>query len=371
MTGLEMPFRYWQGGCGVDAEIYKQMALELVQASGVELLLHTFVYSAYVHDGRLISIDAACKAGTVTLSASVFVDATGDADLCKAAGVPYELGDSSGVCMSSTLCFNLAGVDTEALYCYLEENPDELGNHPRLGKYIRDPRATAIVQGFYTLIDKARANGDLSFDLPEPGLGMCPLPTPGMFHVNALRLPGLNPVDPDHLTRLEVKERAYLMELFAFIKKYIPGCSEAFIASSATQIGVRESRRILGEYRLTLADIENGTKFNDAVVRTMWGHTDKHSGSSMQWSFHFIPGPYYIPYRSLIPREVGGLLAAGRNISAQHDAMASFRIMPICSAIGEAAGTAAALSVRQSVTPSELSVGLLRETLKMNGVKLD
>lgn len=371
MTGVEMPFRYWQGGCGLDAEIYKQMALELLKNAGADVLLHAFISDASVRDGKLESIGFAAKGGHIRLQADVFVDATGDGDLCAVAGVPFELGDGQGNCMGSTLCFNLGGVDTEKLFRYLEENPDELGNHPRLGKYIRDPRATAIVQGFYALIAEAHAKGDLAFELPESGLGMCPLPTKGAFHVNAIRLPGKNPIDPTDLTELEVVERGYLMNLFAFIKKYVPGCAESFIMTSGVQVGVRESRHIEGEYRMILKDIEAGTRFDDAVVRTKWGHTDVHSGSGMQWSFSFIEGPYYIPYRALVPKQVDGLLAAGRLISAEQAAMASFRIMPVCSAIGEAAGAAAALCAKSNTEPRRLDAAFLQDALARAGVRLD
>jgi hypothetical protein len=139
---------------------------------------------------------------------------------------------------------------------------------------------------------------------------------------------------------------------------------------SATQIGVRESRRIRGEYTLTIDDIKSGTRFPDAVVRTKWGHTDVHSGKDMGWSFEFIEGPYYIPYRCMVPLRVENLLVAGRSISATRQAMASIRIMPICSAIGEAAGTAAALSASDGKAPRDLDPGLLRETLKSQGVLL-
>ena len=166
-------------------------------------------------------------------------------------------------------------------------------------------------------------------------------------------------------------ERGYLMNLFAFIKKYVPGCAESFIMTSGVQVGVRESRHIEGEYRMMLKDIEAGTRFDDAVVRTKWGHTDVHSGSGMQWSFSFIEGPYYIPYRALVPKQVDGLLAAGRLISAEQAAMASFRIMPVCSAIGEAAGAAAALCAKSNTEPRRLDAAFLQDALARAGVRLD
>ena len=145
---------------------------------------------------------------------------------------------------------------------------------------------------------------------------MVALPIPGSFHVNTVRLPGLNPVDVRDLTTMEVVERGYIDEAFRFIRKYIPGCGNSFVMQSAAQIGIRESRRMEGLYKLKVEDIQAGTPFPDAVARFKWGHTDVHSGNGMQWSFEFIEGPYYIPYRALVPAGTGGLLVAGRCVSA-------------------------------------------------------
>ncbi len=244
--------------------------------------------------------------------------------------------------MGSTLCFNLGGVDTENC-SGTWKNPDELGNHPRLGKYIRDPRA-GYRPGLLRADRPGARKGDLTFDLPESGLGLRPLPTRGAFHVNAIRLPAKTR-QSDRPHGAGGAERGYLMNLFAFIN----------ISPAARKFHHDQRRRacgnpgnIEGEYRLVLRDIQAGTRFDDAVVRTKWGYTDAHSGSGMQWSFSFIEGPYYIPYRALVPQRVDGLLAAGRLIRAEQAAMAPFRIMPVCSAIGEAAGRRGAVRKAQT-----------------------
>lgn len=370
MTGIEMPFCYWQGGCGIDAEIYKSLALDMAAESGVDLMLHTLVIGARMDgESRVSALEVFNKSGRQEIAAKMFVDATGDGDLAEYAHVPYRLGDEGG-CMSPTLCFNIAGVNMETLYRYLEENPDELGEHPRLGKYIRDPRKSSIIQGFRRLIAKAKEAGDLTIDTPEQGIGMVVLPTEGSFHVNAVRLPGLNPISGEDLTTMEITERAYIDKAFRFIKKYIPGCENCYVMQSAAQIGIRESRRIVGEYTMVVDDIRNAVRYPDAVARYKWGHTDVHSGTGMQWSFEFIEGPYYVPYRALVPVKVDNLLFAGRCISATQAAMASIRIMPICSGTGEAAGTAAALCAQKGICPHELDVTLLQSELVKKGINL-
>jgi len=369
MTGIEMPFRFWQGGCGIDAEEYKNLAFDMVKEAGVDLLLHTWVTGAIKEGDSVTGIEVFNKSGRKEIYAKNVVDATGDADIAAMAGVPFSLGDEDGI-MSSTLCFTIGGADMEKLYAYLEENPDELGNHPRLGKYIRDPRKSSILQGFYKLIRKAKEAGDLTIELPEPGVGMVVLPMPGTLHVNAIRQPGMNTVDAEDLTTMEIKQHEAMEQLVRFMRKYIPGLENVYVLASAALVGVRESRRIHGEYQMTIDDIKNGTPFSDAIVRTKWGHTDVHSGKSMQWSFEFIEGPYYIPYRSLVPLKVDNLLVVGRCISATKKAMASIRIMPLCSMTGEAAGTAAAMAAKKGIRPRDIDTDELRGVLRKNGVVL-
>lgn len=369
MSGVEMPFCFWQGGCGLDAEDYKALALSLLEEAGAELLLHAWAGGVLMEGNQVIGVTVYHKSGKTDITAKTVIDATGDGDVAALAGVPFELGDEEG-CMSSSLCVNIGGVDMEALYRYLEENPEELGNHPRLGKYIRDARKSSIIQGFYRLIRQAKAAGDLSIDLPEQGIGMTALPLEGSFHVNAIRLPGVNTIDPEDLTRLEVNQHQELQELFRFMKKYLPGFENAFILQSGVQTGVRESRRIFGDYRLTIGDIKEGVRFPDSIARTKWGHTDNHSGKTMQWTFEFIEGPYYIPYRILLAQGKENLLVAGRCASAAKKAMASIRIMPLCTMMGQAAGTAAALAAKESVTPRKIPVEKLQKALRAQGVSL-
>ena len=154
------------------------------------------------------------------------------------------------------------------------------------------------------------------------------------------------------------------------MKAYIPGCEDAYIMSSACQVGVRESRRIHGEYCYSIEDIQKGTHFDDTIARLKWAHTDVHSGINMQWSFEFIEGPFYIPYRILVPQAIKGILAAGRIVSATHKAIASLRIMPICSALGEAAGSGTALAVKNNCNPGDINIKELQDLLTANGVQI-
>lgn len=370
IEGIEMPFAFWQGGCGFDPEAFKTVALELLQDAGVEFLLHSLV-TGVIKEGNLIKgLEIHNKSGRQEICGQVIIDATGDGDVAAQGGAAFRMGNEAGECMAPTLCFRLAGIDTERLYAYLDEHPDQIGNHPRLGKYIRDHRRSSIIQGFYDLIAQGRANGDLSIALPETGIGMVMQPREGEFKVNATRVTGIDPTKIEDLTKAELKERANVKELVRFIQKYVPGCEQAYLVETAAQVGIRESRRIAGEYVLSLEDIKGGRRFDDGVVRSKWAHSDVHSGKDMQWSFELIEGPYWIPYRSLLPRGIDNLLVGGRCISATRQAMASIRIMPICVSIGQAIGTAAAIASQAQLSPKKIDVSHIQEKLRSQGVVL-
>ena len=365
-----MPFSYWEGGCGFDPEAYKAIWMDMLEEAGVCLLLHTTLVGASVAEDKIKSVTVQNKSGLFEITGKMFVDASGDGDLIFHSGCRYKVGDDSGVCWSPTLAFRLGGVDTEQIYQYFDENPDQFGNHPRIGKYMRDYRHSAILQGFYKLIKEARENGDLTIDLPEPGIGMTIQPRYGEFHVNATRTPGMNLLDGEDLTKLEIIERQKVREVFNFMRKYIPGCQNAYIMQTAEQVALRESRRLVGEYVMPIEDLVNGFAYEDSVVRAKWAHCDSHSGKNMQWSFKFYEGPFYVPYRSLLAKEVGNLLVAGRCVSASREVLSSLRIQPICACEGQAAGTAAALAATEEIAAREVDAKLLRETLKKDGVVL-
>jgi hypothetical protein len=369
-TGVEMPFAYWEGGSGYDPEAYKQVWLDMLQQAGVTLLLHSCMVEATVNSHTITSIKVYNKGGYHDITAAIFIDATGDGDLLAYSGCAHAIGDEQGNCMSPTLAFRLGGVDTEKIYQYFDENPQEFGNHPRLGSYMRDWRHSAIIQGFYSLIKQATANGDLTVALPEPGIGMTIQPRYGEFHVNATRTPGMNHLDGWDLTTLERVEREKVWQVYRFIKHYIPGCADSYIMQTGDQVGIRESRRLVGSYVMQLEDIRQGTIFDDRIVRAKWAHCDVHSGKNMQWSFSFIEGPFYIPLRSLLPIEIKNLLVAGRCISASREVLSSLRIQPIGAAMGQAAGTAAALTIDGGTLLEELSWKKLQDALRSDGVVL-
>lgn len=189
-----------------------------------------------------------------------------------------------------------------------------------------------------------------------------------ILHFNTTRVIKLNPTDAEDLTKAEIMAREQAFEMFEFLKNNFECFKNSHMLSTAMQIGVRESRMICGEYTLTGEDLMACTKFEDSIALGNYDidiHNPEGSGTS---HYYFGPGEYYtIPYRTLIPKNAENLLVAGRCISVTHEAQASIRIMAIVCCIGEAAGTATAISVKDNKNVKDIDVKKLRNTLKKNG----
>ena len=191
---------------------------------------------------------------------------------------------------------------------------------------------------------------------------------PGIVNLNATRIVKRNPVDAYDVTAADIEAREQMVELHDFLKKRVPGFENSMILSSAVQTGVRESRMIDGEHLLTAEELVACTVFEDAIACGNYD-IDIHNPEGSGTSHYFFPaGQYYtIPYRSLIPKNAENLLVAGRCISATHEAQASIRIMCIVCTLGEAAGTAVSVAVKDGTTTRNVDVGKLRRTLEQNG----
>jgi len=194
-------------------------------------------------------------------------------------------------------------------------------------------------------------------------------PYPDEVTVNMTRVTDINPLDPDDLTRAEVEARLQTMQLLRFFRERVPGFGNARIAATGTQIGIRESRRIVGAYTLTRDDVLTGKQFDDAVARSAYP-IDLHNPSGSGTTTHRLPAgeSYQIPFRCLVPERVERLLVAGRCISTTHEALASTRLTPTVMTLGQAAGTAAALACERNLRVRETAPHPLRETLIRDGV---
>jgi len=338
-----------------DPEILKVVAAEMCLEAGVRLFLHSQFVRPLQTKGDIEGIVVANKSGLQAIRASVVIDCTGDGDVAAAAGAPMvKCGGADGSGQGATLFFRVKNVDDERVEQYVEEHPDD------------------GVEGkpFGSLVERAKAASD--FDLPRDRINFYRTNEAGVWGVNASRILLVDGTCVEDLTRAELEGRRQVLALLRFLRKYVPGCENATIAAVATQIGIRESRRIVGEHVLTLEDLQAGREFPDVIALYNYP-VDIHSATDGTGGIqgHIPIAPIYqIPYRSLVPLGVEQLLVAGRCLSATHEAAAAVRVMPACFAMGQAAGTAAALSAKAGVPPRHLDVTLLQRRLLEQGAYL-
>jgi hypothetical protein len=217
----------------------------------------------------------------------------------------------------------------------------------------------------------AEAQESGEYALTRIGGSIHPTPHKGLVHANLTRVPNVNATDPFALTNAEIEGRRQVSEYVRFLQQRHPGFENAYLAFTASHIGVRETRRLIGEYVLTGDDVVEGRTFDDAVVCCSAPIEDHHAGKDVRWRYVEGDGYYQIPYRSLLPKTVDNLLVAGRCLSATHEAQASARNSAQCMAMGEAVGVAATLSLEQGVKPNLIASEVLKETLLQQDVLLE
>jgi len=338
---------------GFDLEVTKRVMEQMLSEAGVTLRYHTFICKAVVEENAVKGVITESKSGREAFLARRVIDATGDADVAADAGCPFEKGRSEdGLLQPASLMFRMGGVDTERA-------PGIPSFESRVGL----PKGDA-----HSLAREAVKAGKLPQNCEH--VLIYHLPRPGQVLINMTNVTGIDGTSADHLTRAEVEARAQLEPIAQFLRENVPGFEQAYVLDSGALIGIRETRRVKGEYMLTGEDVLEAKTFPDGILRARFPvdiHDPKgHAGDSSR-----LPRDFYeIPYRSLVPLGVENLLIAGRPISATHQAHASLRVMPICMGIGQAAGLAAALSIREAVSPRDLDVELLRSELRKTGVLL-
>jgi hypothetical protein len=364
----------------VDPEIFKGVAFEMATEAGVSILLHTVCADVIMEGRRVRGVVIENKGGRQALVAQCVVDTTGDADIAAHAGAPTVKGREADAKMRPmTLLFRLGGVDVEAMLAYVRAHPEEFSKDPNqmmldvAGKNIR-------IFGFFNLVERARAEGHL-----YPGCHYFRVesvfPERGSLLVNTIRIYDVDGTRPADVTRAEIEARRQQRLLLEFARRYVPGCASAYLLDSGSHIGVRETRRIVGEYILTEEDIIQQVTFPDTIGIDSNRQNPKgprHSPDGMEGSASDIETrewvatlyTYEIPYRCLLPQDVEGLLVAGRSISANHDADGYTRNQPACMVTGQAAGVAAALAARGGILPRQLNIPDIHMALRALGVKL-
>lgn len=351
----------------IEPEILKQVYFEMAaECKTLTLMLHTFIIGVDKSEGKVKSITCANKSGTVTYEAKLFIDATGDGDVAALAKAKFEEGrKSDDLCQPMTMMFKLGGVDFDKIREYVAANPEQfiLGENIDLSQYV-------AISGYFDRITAAKEQGD--FNIMRDRVLLFQGINPGEAFVNMSRIIKLRGTDGKDLTEAEVIAHAQIDEIVAFLHKYINGFEDCYIIQTASTIGVRESRRFKCKYMLSMDDVLNGRGFSDGVAACAFP-VDIHdpNGSELCWVRTTKNSFYTIPFATMQLNGLDNLIVTGRCIGASHQAMASSRVSPTAMALGEAAGTAAGIAIRQGITFTDVDVQELRDMLRKHGAIVD
>lgn len=337
-------------GIWFEVEGLKLFLDEMAEKSGVELLYHTFFSDTVMENGAVVGAVIQNKDGRQIISAKRIVDCTGDGDVAFHTGCPYEVGrHSDGKCQPVTLMFTIGGVDWD-----------------KVSAWRTDYKMTATWE-------EAQCKGDMR-PFQKTIMGWWWTPTrPDQVGVNFTHVIYVDSTRAEDLTKATLEARKQAYETIEVYRKYVPGMEKCYMVSTPNTIGIRESRRIMGDYVLTEDDVKAQREFEDNVCYGSF-FVDIHciDGAGMDPTVWNPPKgfKYHIPYRILLPQGVDNLLTAGRCVSCTHIALGSIRVMVPCIGMGEAAGTAAALSLKGGVTPRQLDVDVLQRQLRAQGAIL-
>lgn len=356
-----------------DPEGCKVTLFEMLEEAGVRLLLHAMVVDIQEEDFKtdmgdrykVTAVIIESVSGRQAILPDYVIDCSGNAEIVsrKKYGYVFDLGDGAGNMQPATLYFRIGGVDNKALRQWMKENRNLLKDNPT-DEEIDSQKAIAFI-GMNDLLAEAVKKGEIDKEV-APRILMYELPH-GQFSVNTTRLQNVDGTDIRSLTNAEIRLRKQVIEVFAFLKKHVGGFSSAYIIDTGAQVGIRETRHIIGDYTLDEDDILSGRSFEDGIACGTFA-IDIHPSSGKQQIFTGSGKHVYeIPYRSLLPVNAYNVLVAGRCISANHIAYGSIRVMATCMAMGQAAGTAAAILSKRGCDTREIDTTILRQTLIRNG----
>lgn len=352
---LDLPPHGWISTLGIglifDKEKMKLLLEQMLISVGVKILYMTDIVDVITQDDTISGIVVHNKSGLYCIKAKYFADATGDADVCEMSGVETYKGDEEGGMAAASLEMHLENVDYNELNAYMQKT--------------RDIRFKAIIE-----------------DLKEKGLWKFPyeifisvmLTEKDTFMINTIRQVGIDGTKAGSISKGIIEGRKENFELFEVAKKYFPGFKNARIREIAPVIGIRETRRIKGEYTLTVEDLITGKDFEDSVALTGYGWDMPNPKKPSYQPFHGVAKKSHItqiPYSCLLPKGVSNLITVGRCISVEREVLGPVRVMGPCIAMGEAAGIATALAFENNTAYNKVNTDELRQKIMLNGGFVD
>jgi len=355
-------------------ESLKLVLNRLVLDAGVEVLFNTQAVSVRRNNERIEDITLSAFGKSFTVQAEYYIDATGDANICAMAGLPYRIGrEEDGLCQPMTLSFRLAHVNTKRLFGSVKREEEDPGfNRGEISKWVdttpkEGQEERRNIQALYC---QFREEGKIRN--PRGDILYFRHVIDDVIHFNTTRVINMDPTDAFSVSMAEIEAREQVWEMYQFLKDNFPSFNDSKLMMTASQIGIRESRMIDGEYVLTENDIKHYKEFPDSIAVGNYD-VDMHDPNGSGTSHYFFPAGkyYYIPYRCLIPKGMDNILVAGRCISVDHITQASVRIMPIVCTMGEAAGIAVYFANKNSTSVRNINIDELQGELRKKGAVID
>ena len=342
------------------AESLKIVADEMLAEAGVKILYHTQLVDAETEGDRVTRIIVAMKEGLASIRAKAFIDCTGDGDLAAMAGAEYTVGNKEGKMQPATMFFTVGDVDVSKVDADIAEN---------WGNFYRKDGIN--YRSLHWWVAKAKENGDWPLD--RVSIGLFRGVEEDEFSINTSRVMNIDGTKSESLTEGEIAGRQQVRIIFNFLKKYVPGFENSRLILSGSTLGIRETRHIKGIRTLCVDDVLGCVVPEDSIMLAA-NSVDVH-GKYGPKSNEYITIPagkcYGIPYGTMIPPAFSNLAVAGRPISADCESAGAIRVMPPCMGIGQAAGTAVAMSVLEGTDLRTLDVSALREKLRAANVMLE
>ena len=352
--GLTEPIAYGKTFTRVhDPLVWKETADFFLQNKNITTIYHAVVIKTLVEgNDKIEGVQVWSKQGTFNIKSKITIDASGDADVIAMAGLPNFIGDKGKV-QNPTMIFKISGVDIETF-------KQTYGLNSIMPQEVTD------------LIIKM--NKDNRYKLPRAKIWLFSTTKPNELLCNCTRIIGedgreLNSLYYKDFTEAETQGRKQIREYAKFFKENLKGCEKSFVTDTGTQVGIRQTRQVDGVYKLKNSDVINGKKFKDGIARSPWP-IELHSGNKpkVEW---LLDDVYEVPLNCFIPKNGEGIIAAGRCLSAEHEAVASARVTAQCFSYGHAVGHAASISIKENMLLRDIKGENVREILNKEGARLD
>jgi hypothetical protein len=317
---------------------------QITEESGVDILFYSLATEPVMDGNKVKGVIVEGKSGSMAVLAKQVIDCTGDADIAARAGCGFQTGrPSDGLMQPMTMMFRIGGLS--------EDYPDN-----------------NIIK-WYEKLKEIVGEDELLKNVPFNNPALVALPRAGEAVIQWTHMVNFSGIDAEDLSKATLEGRRQVRNALNLMKKLGPEFGDIYLQELPIAIGVRETRRIEGEYTITLDDLKEGRRFDDGICLARFP-VDIHEPDNKKQTVAHVK-PYHIPYRSLVPRGVENLLVAGRPISGTYEAHASYRVTGNCVSMGEAAGLGASIAVKNNVSPRDVSGKEIADRLRDNGVKLD